>query len=104
MKSFLSSFVSKDTSGDEELSLYPKSYVIQGAGAIEVNGKYVIGGFFNNRPYYTHTDSDVSLWYFHTDVFPLTYFCGWYISKYVSTICKTIPNNQRHTNNIISQS
>jgi hypothetical protein len=64
--------------------VFPDLYEVRGAGIHNVNGIYLYEGICNNRPYYCNADKSAALWYFHTAIFPSSYWCGWYISKSVS--------------------
>lgn len=67
----------------KEEVIFPQIYEIKGCGSSIVNGLYYFKGICNDRPYYSKNDN-TSLWYFYTNLFPSSYWCGWYISKSVS--------------------
>jgi hypothetical protein len=85
--------------------LYPQVFEVAGAGSVEANGKYVLAGVKNGRPYYEkrvdkdderglkskglkqllspHGSRGPALWYFETSVPLLSSYNGWFISKHV---------------------
>ena len=88
MKKFQSSNIN-ETISIEEVK-YPQYYEVKGCGSHHINGIYSFKGICNDRPYYIKEEDQStlispSLWYFKTNLFPSSYWCGWYISKSVSS-------------------
>jgi hypothetical protein len=92
--------------------LYPQVFEVAGAGSAEANGRYLLAGVKNGRPYYEKRagkderkgpggkglkplmsqqgSRNTALWYFETSVPLISSYNGWFISKHVRLCNKNL--------------